>query len=63
MANQSKQSTPSEIMQLVSSQIVLAEKQFRSGSRGYWGGGKLVLNGKRYQTQVQLVEIGSKPTE
>lgn len=53
--------TTDEIMALVASQIALAEKAFKSGSKGYWGGGKLVVDGKRYQTQVQLVEIGSKP--
>ena len=41
--------------------VVLAEaKQFRTGSRGYHGQAKLVFDGKRYQVQVQLVEIGSK---
>lgn len=37
------------------------EKQFKTGSRGFHGQGKLEVNGKRYQTQVQMVEIGSKP--
>ena len=40
------------------------EKQFKTGSRGFHGQGKIEIDGKRYQTQVQLVEIGSKkPTE
>ena len=51
---------PTEIMELVASQIVLAAKSFRTGSTGYWGGGKLVVNGKPHQVQVQLIEIGSK---
>ncbi len=37
------------------------EKAFKTGSRGYFGMGKVEFNGKRYQVQVQLVEIGSKP--
>lgn len=37
-------------------------KQFKTGSRGYYGTGKINDNGKRYQASVQLVEIGSKPT-
>jgi hypothetical protein len=38
-----------------------AEKVFKTGSRGYFGMGKIQINDKRYQVQVQLVEIGSKP--
>lgn len=41
--------------------IVAIEKTFRSGSKGYHGQDKLEINGKRYQVQVQLVEIGSRP--
>jgi hypothetical protein len=42
-------------------EVVLAEKQFKTGSRGFWGSAKVVIDGKRYQVQVQAVEIGSKP--
>ena len=38
-----------------------AEKLFKTGSRGYFGMGKIQIGEKRYQVQVQLVEIGSKP--
>jgi hypothetical protein len=38
-----------------------AEKVFKTGSRGFFGMGKIQINDKRYQVQVQLVEIGSKP--
>jgi len=41
--------------------ISLPEKKFRTGSIGYWASQKLEINGKRYQGQFQLVEIGSKP--
>jgi hypothetical protein len=42
--------------------LVAAEKVFKTGSRGYFGMGKLTIGEKRYQVQIQLVEIGSKPT-
>ena len=35
-------------------------KNFRTGSRGYYANQKLEIDGKRYQVQIQLVEIGSK---
>jgi hypothetical protein len=42
--------------------LALPEKNFKTGSRGYYANGKLEIEGKRYQAQIQLVEIGSKPT-
>lgn len=38
-------------------------KVFKTGSRGYYANGKVEHDGKRYQVQIQLVEIGSKPKE
>ncbi len=38
-------------------------KDFKTGSKGFYTNGKLEIEGKRYQVQVQLVEIGSKPKE
>jgi hypothetical protein len=35
-------------------------KQFKTGSKGYYINKKVEIDGKRYQVQVQLVEIGSK---
>jgi hypothetical protein len=35
-------------------------KEFKTGSRGFYGQGKIEIDGKRYQVQIQLVEIGSK---
>lgn len=35
-------------------------KAFKTGSRGFYGQGKIEIDGKRYQVQIQLVEIGSK---
>lgn len=36
-------------------------KDFSSGSRGFYSSSKVTIAGKRYQTSVMLVEIGSKP--
>mgnify|MGYP001587548054 FL=1 len=43
--------------------IFAMERTFSSGSRGFYGSGKVFdpTSGKRYQTSVTLVEIGSKP--
>lgn len=45
--------------QLLSAMSVMP-KNFKTGSRGYYANGKLEIGGKRYQVQIQLVEIGSK---
>ncbi len=41
--------------------MMAEEKTFKTGSRGFFGTGKMQIGEKRYQVQVQLVEIGSKP--
>lgn len=41
--------------------VALPPKQFKTGSRGYYNNTKLEIDGKRYQVQIQMVEIGSKP--
>jgi hypothetical protein len=41
--------------------LTATEKTFKTGSRGFFGMGKIQIDEKRYQVQVQLVEIGSKP--
>ena len=38
-------------------------KEFKTGSRGFFATGKVQIEGKKYQAQIQLVEIGSKPTD
>lgn len=43
-------------------ELLAKERIFRTGSRGYYANSKLEYGGKRYQAQVQLVEIGSKPS-
>ncbi len=43
--------------------MALPPKAFKTGSRGYYANGKVEIDGKRYQAQIQLVEIGSKPSD
>ena len=43
--------------------MTVPPKDFKTGSKGYFTSGKVEVDGKRYQVQVQLVEIGSKKTE
>ena len=45
----------------VIAQVAAPAKVFKTGSRGYYGNSKIEIDGKRYQVQVQIVEIGSKP--
>lgn len=40
--------------------LMVKPKEFKTGSRGFYGNGKIDIGSRRYQTQVQLVEIGSK---
>ena len=40
--------------------LVLKEKVFRSGKRGWFGQAKLEIDGKRHQTQCQAVAIAEK---
>ena len=41
--------------------VIATEKTFSTGSRGYYGSGKVEIAGKRYQVSINIVEIGSKP--
>ena len=41
--------------------LTATEKLFKTGSRGFFGMSKIQIGEKRYQVQVQVVEIGSKP--
>ncbi len=43
--------------------FTLPPKNFKTGSKGFYANGKMEIEGKRYQVQIQLVEIGSKKTE
>lgn len=39
----------------------LTARTFSSGSRGYWAGGKVSINGERCQVSITATVIGSKP--
>lgn len=41
--------------------LSLPPKEFKTGSKGFYANGKVEIEGKRYQVQIQVVEIGSKP--
>ena len=43
--------------------FVLAEKDFKTGSRGYHAQGKMRIGEKGFQINILCVEIGSKPKE
>lgn len=45
------------------STMTLPAKDFKTGSKGFYANGKIEIDGKRYQAQIQLVEIGSKPAK
>jgi len=40
--------------------LTVPPKEFKTGSKGFYGSTKAEIDGKRYQVQVQIVEIGSK---
>ncbi len=40
--------------------MTVPPKDFKTGSKGFFASGKVEIEGKRYQAQIQLVEIGSK---
>lgn len=40
--------------------LTVPPKEFKTGSKGYYANAKTVIDGKSYQIQVQLVEVGSK---
>ena len=40
--------------------LSVTPKDYKTGSRGYYANQKMEIDGKRYQVQIQLVEIGSK---
>jgi hypothetical protein len=40
--------------------ILASAKNFKTGSRGFYGHGKIDLDGKRYQVICNVIEVGSK---
>lgn len=46
------------------STIVAEPKEFKTGSRGFYGQGKVqAADGRRFQVNVNIVEIGTKPKQ
>lgn len=46
----------------IEGQTVFANsKTFKTGSVGFYGAGKVLIDGKRHQVGINIVEIGSKP--
>ena len=43
--------------------FILSKKDFKTGSCGYHGQGKMRAGGKNYQVNILCVEIGSKKKE
>lgn len=41
--------------------FIMDKKDFKTGSKGFYASGKMVVAGKKYQVNIQAVEIGSKP--
>jgi hypothetical protein len=41
--------------------ISAAQRDFSTGSKGYYGSGKVMINGKMHQVSMNIVEIGSRP--
>ena len=41
--------------------LSLTQRTFSTGSRGYGANGKVVIDGKRHQVSLNVVEIGSRP--
>ena len=40
--------------------LTVPSKEFKTGSKGFYASSKAEIDGKKYQIQVQVVEIGSK---
>jgi hypothetical protein len=40
--------------------LTVQPKVFKTGSKGFYANTKTEIEGKKYQVQIQLVEIGSK---
>lgn len=43
--------------------VTAPPKEFKTGSKGFYGNTRTEIDGKRYIIQLQLVEIGSKTKE
>ena len=43
--------------------VMFNQKVFSTGTRGYIGTAKIVIDGKVHQANFQLYEVGSKPAD
>ena len=43
--------------------LLAASRTFKTGSKGFYASGKVMIDGKMYQCSTNVVEIGSKPKE
>ena len=45
----------------ISTDVRDKKNPFRTGSRGFYKGGKVAINGKVHQLSCSLVQVGTKP--
>ena len=43
--------------------LLAASRTFKTGSKGFYASGKVMIDSKMYQCSTNIVEIGSKPKE
>jgi hypothetical protein len=49
-----------EVVVKIEGQTIIAKsRRFSTGSIGYYGNGKVVINGKIHQVSLNVVEVGS----
>lgn len=48
-------------VKILDQDVICSEKDFKSGSKGFYGNGKILINDKKYQVGLIITEIGSKP--
>ena len=59
---ETKETKEAEVLVVkIADQLLTATKRtFSTGSKGYYGSGKVIVNGKLHQVSMNVVEIGSK---
>ena len=45
----------------VQAKFIVQPKVFSTGSKGFFGTGRISISGVSFQAQCQLIELGSKP--
>lgn len=51
------------IVKIMEQDIICSKKEFKSGSRGFYGNGKILIEDKKYQVGLILTEVGTKPKD